>query len=61
MATEPPEIQPSGTRTGSARWASFKHTPPCRHTQRVLDGLSQTFHQEYAGKLGLSVDDTEVV
>eukprot|EP00969_Alexandrium_andersonii_P077794 3431491-Alexandrium_andersonii.AAC.1 len=61
MASEPPEIHPSATRTGSARWIPFKHTPPCRHTQRVLEGLSPTFHQDYAGKLGLSVDATEIV
>eukprot|EP00969_Alexandrium_andersonii_P197396 8720769-Alexandrium_andersonii.AAC.1 len=61
MASEPPEIQPSGTWTGSARWIPFKHTLPSCHTQRVLEDLPRTFHQEYADKLGLSVDDTEVV
>eukprot|EP00969_Alexandrium_andersonii_P271891 12016517-Alexandrium_andersonii.AAC.1 len=61
MASEPPDIQPSGTSTGSARWIPFKPTPPSIHTQRVLEGLPQTFHQEYAAQLGLSAESTEVV
>eukprot|EP00969_Alexandrium_andersonii_P047653 2091338-Alexandrium_andersonii.AAC.1 len=68
MASEPPEIHPSGTWTGSARWVPFKPTPLSIHSlskwctsQSVLEHLPQAFHQEQAGKLGLSVDGTEVV